>query len=331
MSLPPKASLVRRVVLALGLLAVNCLLANHAAAEILVSTDVGVLRYHHRTGAYLGVLVPPGSGGVTDPTGFALGPDGNLYVGDRTKRNIQRFDARTGDHLGEFASFPLSPDVIDPIPLPMEFAFAPSGDLFVTVPQSVHVIQVDGATGELVQSFNSLDQGQRISTSASAFGPDGKLYIGDNESASVVRFDPESGAFLGPFTEQTDFTLLPNDIAFGPGNDLYVANSISHGVMKYDGQTGESLGRLTINDLGQDISEFAFTADDKLLGIRSGSNELVRYSASGELMNVYSTQGRFSAALGMAIVPEPSSLVLCIVSGMVAVFVSQKLRKIRGS
>jgi hypothetical protein len=40
-----------------------------------------VLKYHGRSGAFLGVFVEEGSGGLQGPWDLRFGPDGDLYVG----------------------------------------------------------------------------------------------------------------------------------------------------------------------------------------------------------------------------------------------------------
>jgi hypothetical protein len=44
-------------------------------------------------------FVAPGSGGLSNPYGIAVGPDGNVYVGDPTQNIIFRYDGSTGAPL----------------------------------------------------------------------------------------------------------------------------------------------------------------------------------------------------------------------------------------
>jgi hypothetical protein len=43
-----------------------------------------ILRFDGQTGAFIDVFVDTGSGGFTNGTQMAFGPDGNLYVGNVT-------------------------------------------------------------------------------------------------------------------------------------------------------------------------------------------------------------------------------------------------------
>ena len=58
-----------------------------------------VKRYNGRTGEFIDNFISAGSGGIDRPLGFAFGPGGILYLGDRSNA-IKRYDARTGKFLG---------------------------------------------------------------------------------------------------------------------------------------------------------------------------------------------------------------------------------------
>ncbi len=53
-----------------------------AATDMLVGGyfDNTVRRFDGTTGASKGNFVAPGAGGLSGPTGFAFGPDGNFYI-----------------------------------------------------------------------------------------------------------------------------------------------------------------------------------------------------------------------------------------------------------
>ena len=63
-----------------------------------------VLRYDDATGAFLGVFVPAGSGGLNAPSGLAFGPGGDLFVASNTTGQVLRYDGQTGAFEGVAAS-----------------------------------------------------------------------------------------------------------------------------------------------------------------------------------------------------------------------------------
>ncbi|MCY1075611.1 Vgb family protein [Archangium lansingense] len=61
-----------------------------------------VLRFDGRTGAFIDVFVPLGSGGLTFAGDLLFGTDRNLYVTNFLNGEVLRFDGRTGSFLGAF-------------------------------------------------------------------------------------------------------------------------------------------------------------------------------------------------------------------------------------
>ena len=68
------------------------------SAQVFVGNfdDDTVTRFNGYTGEYIDTFVLPGSGGLNGTTGVALGPDGDLYVGDHYNHRVLRYDGQTG-------------------------------------------------------------------------------------------------------------------------------------------------------------------------------------------------------------------------------------------
>src|SRR5579859_862349 len=66
-----------------------------ARADILMASrdTAQILRYDDKTGAFLGIFAHTNA--MTNPEALTLGPDGNLYVGDREANSVFRFDGKT--------------------------------------------------------------------------------------------------------------------------------------------------------------------------------------------------------------------------------------------
>lgn len=105
--------------------------------------DGSVSRFDGVTGAFRGVFVEGGSGGLAAATGVAFGPDGSLYVGSSATHAILRFDGETGAFLGAFTE----PGVVE---RPFSLIFESDGHLLVSSGHSVLRLDPDGAIVDTV-------------------------------------------------------------------------------------------------------------------------------------------------------------------------------------
>jgi len=109
-----------------------------------------VLRYNATTGASLGVFVQPGT--LSGPAGMALGPDGNLYVGDTDR--VRRYNGTTGKLIDVFI-----PAGRGGLGNPADFEFRPDGNLYLGSnawegnPGAVK--RYNGQTGAFIDTFVS--------------------------------------------------------------------------------------------------------------------------------------------------------------------------------
>jgi len=158
-----------------------------------------ILRYDGRTGAFLGVFVPPFEG--TAIRAFVFGPDSNLYTAN-TSGNILRYDGRTGRYLGLFAGG-FGGDFEGVV-------FGPDGNLYVSEARQLNstIHRFDGVTGAFLGEFVGPGQGGLYDPGDLVFGPDGDLYVANHAdpfpdvpfgSNSIKRYDGRTGAFLGDF------------------------------------------------------------------------------------------------------------------------------------
>jgi hypothetical protein len=160
-------------------------------------------------------FVSPGSGGLYQPIGPGVGPDGNLYVFARDSQNNQlaaifRYDGATGA----------------PLPAPGR-------------PGAVYV-EEDPNTSAGLGNVSSL-----------AFGADGNLYVTSAAPTAhrILRFQgpggTSPGAFMDVFVNITNITNGPNTIVFGPDGSLYANCTVSGGsdvIERFDGTTGAPIG-----------------------------------------------------------------------------------------
>jgi DNA-binding beta-propeller fold protein YncE len=274
----PLRRLARSILLLMSLTAASIA---PAFADLLVGGNgEQVYRYDDRSGAFLGILVPTGSGGLNDLQGMTVGPDRRLYMTSFNTREVLRLeDDVPRPFIGAGRSIMGRPD---------DVKFGPDGNLYVADFDNNSVLRFDGASGAFLGIFasgNGLHQPNRI-----AFGPNGDLYVGNAFTTDVLRFHAgtglpypaagRSGAIFvpgvpGPFNVELDVSTsgilavtqgatpglrfydaqtgallrvpaptLTNvsDMRFGPDGDLYLTVYANAAVLRYQGETGAFLG-----------------------------------------------------------------------------------------
>ena len=190
----------------------------YVVSEQRTATGELVLRYQGKTGDFVDVFVPPGSGGLKGIADMVFGPDGNLYVA--SGGDVLRYDGRTGEFLGIFV-----PSGAGGLPVASRLAFGPDGNLHVSNGEfgQARIYKFDGTTGAPLDVF-AQDLGDSTFITAIAFGPDGLLYVlvvGTSFSLEgIFRYDGETGAPLGAFIQSDDAIGGFSSLAFTPKLDL---------------------------------------------------------------------------------------------------------------
>jgi hypothetical protein len=197
-----------------------------AGSQFTTFGDKAVLRYQGKTGDFVDVFVPPGSGGLTGIADMVFGPDGNLYVA--SGGDVLRYDGRTGEFLGTFV-----PDGTGGLPSALHLAFGPDGNLYVShggFEGPARIYKFDGTTGAFLDVFGQ-DLGDSGFISAIAFRPDGLLYVslayGYRFSLQgIFRYD-EAGVPLGAFIQPDGAHISVFSLAFTPKLDLTQIDDIA--------------------------------------------------------------------------------------------------------
>ncbi len=265
---PWRAWLVALVVAAPTLRAQDLLVASRFTDE--------VLRFD-AAGNFTGVAAT--GGGLDNPVGITLGPDGMLYVASGETGQVLRYDPATGASLGVFASGGGLSGL-------RQLQFAPDGALWVTSANTNQVLRYDGQSG----AFSGL-----AATSADlqgpngiTFGPDGNLYVCSVLNNRILRYDGHTGAYLGVFITANKLNG-PHDLAFGPDGRLYVTNAFAslNKVVRYDASTGAFLDAFVKDAALSAPLGLCFDLDGSLLVANQGADDVRRYDGkTGQLLGV---------------------------------------------
>ncbi|HWX66716.1 MAG TPA: hypothetical protein VNZ27_09860 [Rhodanobacter sp.] len=206
-----------------------------------------VLRFDGYTGAYKGVYIDKGNGGLVSPSAPNFGPDNLVYVGDTTLNQVLRYD-RNGKFVDVFA------DPSSGLNQPFMQTFDDKY-MYIASGGSNSVIRYDLVTKEY-SDFVPPGGGGLVRPIGLEFGPDGNMYVGSAKTNAVLRFNGKTGAFIDAFVPPGYGGIVdPHAIRFGGANsNLYVVSTGTNQVMEYDRVTGKFLRIVadgTINGLSE--------------------------------------------------------------------------------
>lgn len=261
-----------------------------AFADLLVGGNgEQVYRYDDRTGAFLGVLVPSGSGGLNDLQGMTVGPDRRLYMTSFNTRQVLRFDGRTTSVF-----IPANEKEMNIIGRPDDVKFGPDGNAYVADWDNNRIVRFDGKTGAFIGVFatgNGLQQPNRI-----AFGPTGDLYVGNAWTTDVLRFHGGTGEPY-PAAGQSGAIFVPGvpgpynvELDVSADGILAVTQGATDGLRFYNAQTGALLG---VPDPSlTNVTDMRFGPDGDLYVTVYARAAVLRYDgATGAFLGEFVTAG----------------------------------------
>jgi hypothetical protein len=251
-----------------------------------------VAEYDGQTGAFLGYIVPPDPDAPCEIGMSFGGPEGNLYVQNKTQGwgdELYQYDRLTHAYLGAAAS--PSP----PMYFPKEVRFTSRGTCFILgqadLTPLATVREYDATTFDVVRDLLVEAGANRVDILET---PDGWSYLLADVRAqshnNVERYDIVSGAFLGelipespciwdapwwPDCDQGDPCFWdamdgPSDLAYGPNGHLYVSGQHTPS----PGDTGwQEFGNCSFSTGA--VHEFDPTTGEQIRVI--GKNVITRY------------------------------------------------------
>jgi DNA-binding beta-propeller fold protein YncE len=340
MTFRPTRSYLRpatRLLLALVALAA-CLAALPAQADTVyaVSFTTGELISYDSadpTGTRTTLLT---GGSLVSPGALALGPDGNLYIGEDGDAStfaprISKFEPATLTlstvyAFGAFEVFPGS------------LAFLGNDLLIGRNPfysNTGPVVKLANATGGPLAVSDYTTGGSLASSPGLALAPDGRLYVSDQTysfgtsiaSGPVKRFDA-AGTYVGEVIADGAAGLAgPTGLAITPdGSTLYTASIMTGTIL----QTNPSTDATTaFGSAGGpfEVGTLALLSDGSLLaGSPSGNGNIYHFGTDGTLMSTFASG--LGQVGGIATVPEPATAGLaCLTAASGAWLLLRRMRR----
>ena len=252
------------------------------AQRLLVSSSDtnSVLAYDANTGAFLGALVPGGSGGLTSPRELRRGSDGRLYVASLGTNSVLRYDYTTGAFIDAFVPAG-SGGLANPWGLSTVSA---QGDLLVTSSAGPCVLRFDASSGMPLGS--ALCDGALVQMQGLISVPGGgDLFVADPFSDRVRRYDA-AGVFVRDYMAPGSFS--PRGISLGPNGNLFATSIFQHKVVQFDVNTGAVVGDfVAANSGGLNVpNDLVFRSNGNLLVTSTGTHSILEYGATGAFVRV---------------------------------------------
>ena len=182
-----------------------------------------ILRYDARTLAFLDRFIDAGN---IDPTGVAIGPDGDVYVGGYRSSSVLRFDGQSG----ALKATVVAPGAAGLLGADNGLGFGPDGKLYVPGYDSNSVVRYDPVSGQTSEWIPSGRGGLRHTRSI-LFEPGGQTALVASEgSRAVLRFRLNDGAFVDTAVRPG---FRPTGLAYGPEGELWIAGDEVNRVAAY--------------------------------------------------------------------------------------------------
>lgn len=162
-------------------------------------------------------------------SGFAVGPDGDLFVADGNVSSLHRFDPvsaieRPAQAFSDTPIFSQPPR-----------ALVAGGNTLWSVDRGGELATFDAVSGTLLgrSVAGAAGVGTLTDPTAMALGPDGFLYATDGAGDRVWRIDPANGLASVHVAPRSGGLDVPAGIAFDRSGRLYVASAGTGDVLRY--------------------------------------------------------------------------------------------------
>jgi sugar lactone lactonase YvrE len=300
-----------------------------------VSFNNGSLIRYDSANPAASVVTLSGSGAMGSAAGLAIGPDGNLYIGDNgdfvsVAPSIKRFNLTTNSlsTAYTFSSFEVFPGSLVFKGNDLLVGRNPLAEDTGPIVTLANVVSGSATASNYTTGFSL------ASSPGLAIGPDGSLYVSSQTysgttgiaSGPVVKFDA-AGVYASEVIASGSSGLSgPTGIGIR-GTTLYTASIMNGSILQtnlLDNSTtvfGSAVGPYQASPL-------ALLSDGGLIvGSAGGGGAIYQFDAVGTLTGTFNSGLGTIGGLVVAPVPEPSTIVTAVI-GVAAVAASFRRRRV---
>lgn len=257
------------------------------------------------------VLLPGGS--LVSPGALALGPDGNLYIGENGDGSsfaprVSKYEPATLtlSTVYPFASFEVFPGSL---------VFQGTDLLIGRNPFFSNIgpiVKLANATGGPLAVSDYTTGGSLASSPGLALAADGRLYVSDQTytfgsgiaSGPVKRFDAAGGYIGEVIADGASGLAGPTGLAIN-GTTLYTASIMTGSILQTDLTTDTTTAFATTGSPFEAGTVALLSDGGLLVGSPSGTGNIYHFSAGGTLLSTFASGlGQIG---GIATVPEPGT------------------------
>jgi hypothetical protein len=336
--------LVRRgfVAVALGIAMGGVLPARVAVADFVYAVSFGtgeLIRYETANPAGTRTTLLPG-GALVSPGALALGPDGNLYIGENGD------GLEYAPRISKFEPATLTVSTVFPF---ADFDVFPGSLVFLGNDLLIGRNPFYGNTGPIVRLANATSgplsvtnytpsPGNLASSPGLALAADGRLYVSDQTYSSttgvasgpVKRFDAAGNYVDEVIASGSSGLAGPTGLAIN-GTTLYTA-SIMDGSILQTNLTTDVTTSFATGGSPFSVGSLALMSDGSLLaGNPAGTGAILRFNTDGTLHSSFASGLGQIGGLVTAAVPEPGTLALAAAGLAVAGLWLRRRRSLRGT
>lgn len=285
-----------------------------------VSNNDGRIIRYDSTNPVGSVVTLSGSGAIVRAAGLALGPDGNLYIGENgdfstIAPNVKRLDL-SNNSLSTVYSFQL----FDVFPGALLFK---GSDLLVGrnpfFNNTGAIVKIANATGGVAVATDYTSGVTLASSPGLALGPDGALYVSNQTystgvaSGSVLKFNT-FGSYIGEVVAGGTTSGLYGPTGLGIQGPNLFTSSIMNGAVLQTSLVDDSTTSFGTTGVTYGASPLAVLSNGRVLvGSAGGAGAIYEFDDSGNLVGTFNSGLGTIGGLAVVPVPEPASIVTAMI------------------